>query len=54
MRNLQRLPVLIRDEAGLDQDAVEQAEDDRENGDADAKQFCRNHIEHISIISMCA
>lgn len=43
MGNLQRLPVLIRDEAGLNQDAVEQAEHDRENCDADAKEFCRNH-----------
>jgi len=42
MGNLKGLPVLIWDEAGLNKEAVEQAEYDSENWDTDAKEFCRN------------
>lgn len=40
MRNLQRLPVLIRDKAGLNQEAVDQPEHHRKHNHSGSQHTC--------------
>lgn len=42
MGDLKRLPVLIRDKAGLDQEAVDKTENHREEHEADPEETCND------------
>lgn len=45
--NLQRLPVLIRDKAGLNQEAVDQSEHHRKQDNSGSQQTCGVQENHF-------
>lgn len=51
MGNLQGLPVLIWDEAGLNQDAVDQSESHRKGDDSGSQLTCEETSLHIRNIT---